>query len=236
MRVIRETLDENGQVAGTTTTETTTTLMKVDEDGVTLEMEICVDVSGKPMKPEFQTVQQGFHGQPPSEHLQAGEDRDGEVTIEGRRVPCKIIRLELAGPTGKTTTDIYYSATVAPYLLKQRQVTTDPEGKNTLGETTFTVVRLDMPCKVSADIKTSVDVETFRRYSKGTARTWSITSPEIPGGIISYRSKEMDSEGRLIRRSTLELLDYDIEPARERTTLLRRRLLPRKSTDRSVQR
>ena len=47
VRVLTETLDENGLVTGTTTTETRTTLMQADERGITLEIATTVEVAGK---------------------------------------------------------------------------------------------------------------------------------------------------------------------------------------------
>jgi hypothetical protein len=232
-RLTQETLDEKGQVAAISIIETRITLVKVEADGVTLERERCVDLGGKQIEAEVDAVKQGFHRQPISPNLQRKEIGAEAVVIEGRKIPCKVIRLELNGPTGRTTTDIYYSAAVAPYVLKQKIVTTDPGGETKLSETTITVVRLDMPSWVHTGIKNSMDVETVHKHPKGTIRIWSVTSPEIPGGIISYRSKELDQEGRLVRRSTLELLDYDLQPEqRERTGLLRRRIWTRKSSER----
>jgi hypothetical protein len=36
----------------------------------------------------------------------------------------------------------------------------------------------------------------------------------VPGGIVAHSSKELDADGHLIRRSTLEVVDYGLEPDR----------------------
>ena len=58
-----ETLDEHGQVVSTNSADTTTTLVDIDNDGVTLEIQTCMEVAGKRFQAEPQTVKQGFHGE-----------------------------------------------------------------------------------------------------------------------------------------------------------------------------
>ena len=35
----------------------------------------------------------------------------------------------------------------------------------------------------------------------------------MPGGVVAHSSKEVDVQGRLLRRSTLELVNYEAELA-----------------------
>ncbi len=63
VRVVTETLDEHGQVVSTNSADTKTTLVDIDDDGVTLEIQTCMEVAGKRFQAEPQTVKQGFHGE-----------------------------------------------------------------------------------------------------------------------------------------------------------------------------
>src|SRR3990167_7403034 len=63
VRVVTETLDERGQVVSTSTTDSKTTLVDIDNDGVTLEIQASMEVAGKRFEAEPQTVKQGFHGE-----------------------------------------------------------------------------------------------------------------------------------------------------------------------------
>jgi len=231
--VVTETLDENGLVASTSLTETTTTLKEISEDGVTLEVKVAVEVAGKPFEAEPQTVKQGFHGGLLTSELNVTPAEDSQVTIEERTVPCKVLRLEFSGSTNKTTTTVYYSTTTPPYVLRRDCITTDAEGENTLSESSIQVVALDMPCKVLAEIKPAALVKSTHKHAKGTITTWAYTSTDVPGGVISYSSKEVDPNGRVVRRSTLRLVGYDLEPNTERVGLLGRRgfFRPRKTTE-----
>ena len=74
VRVVTETLDEQGQVVSTSRTDTKTTLLEVSNDSVTLEVEACMEVAGKRFQVEPQTVKEGFHGE------MAGSDDPTEGT------------------------------------------------------------------------------------------------------------------------------------------------------------
>ena len=65
VRVVTETLDERGQVVSTSTTESKTTLKKVEDNEVTLLVELVVEIGGRRLDSEPQTVRQGFHGEMP---------------------------------------------------------------------------------------------------------------------------------------------------------------------------
>ena len=119
VRVVTETLDEHGQVVSTNTADTKTTLVDIDNDGVTLEIQTCMEVAGKRFQAEPQTVKQGFHGELAGPNLTLQKPLDGEVVIEDRRRACKVQPLEIVGPTEKTNVRLYYSPTLWPYVLKR---------------------------------------------------------------------------------------------------------------------
>jgi hypothetical protein len=216
VRVVTETLDEKGLVVSTSTTDTKTTLMAVGENGVTLEKCVAVELAGKRFVAEPETVKEGFHGEPLNENLKALAPAAAEVTVEGRKVPCHVQQLELDGTAGKTVTRVYYSGTVDPYVLRREATTSDAQSGDVLSQTLAEVTALDMPWKVSAEIKKAALVKTVCRHSRGTITTWAVTASDVPGGVVCNTSKEVDRSGRLIRRSTLELVDYgtECEPAR----------------------
>jgi len=216
VRVETETLDEKGHVASKSTTEKEPSLVRVEKDGITLRLEAAVEVAGKRFDTEPQLVKQGFHGEPACHELKVKETKAGQITIEGRIIPCRIVQLECTGPNSKTATSLYYSSAVRPYILRRQSVTTDLQGKTTQSETTVSVVALSMPCKVLDEIKNGALLRAVTKHPKGTIITWTYTSTAVPGGVVSYSSKELDRENRLIRRSTLSLTGYglQIEPQR----------------------
>jgi hypothetical protein len=224
VRVVTETLDEQGRVVSTATTDTKSILLDMDNDGVTLEIQACMEVAGKRFESEPQTVKQGFHGEPLGSTVKLDEPADAEVVIEGRKIPCKLQRLESVAPKGKTDTLIYYSLATAPCVLKRDTVvTTDPEGKNELSKTVVEVTALNMPVEVQGEIKNGMLVRTVHKNATGTVTTVAEVVPEVPGGVIRNSSKEIDQSGRLVRRSTLKLIDYNGDPDKDRSGLFGRK-------------
>jgi hypothetical protein len=187
-------------------------------------------VAGKRFDAEPQIIKQGFHGELVGPNLKLKTPTNGEVVIEGQKIPCKVQQLESVLPNGKTVTSVYYSATVAPYVLKRESVTTDADGKNTLSETTIEVCALNMPMKVRrtfgggfGETKNGSKVKTVHKNANGTVITWSDVVPEVPGGVVGNSCKELDKAGRLVRRSTLELSDYNDDPDKDRSGLFHSR-------------
>jgi hypothetical protein len=222
VRVVTETLNEQGQVVSTCTTETKTTLLDIDNEGATLEIQACIEVAGKRFEAEPQTVKQGFHGELAGPKLKLKEPADGQLTIEDRKIACRVQQMESADPNGKTITTVYYSPTVAPYLLKRESVTSDAEGKS-VGETNFEVVALNMPLEVRGETKNGAYVKTVHRNAKGTVTTLAFLLAEVPGGVVSHSSKEVDKNGRLVRRTTLRLIDYNVDPEKDYSDIFPRK-------------
>ena len=203
VRVVTETLDEKGLVVSTSNKETTSILTAVGKDGVTLEVQTTVEVAGKRFDAEPQVVKLGFHGEILAKDLKVQPPVEGSATVEGRKIPCRVYALESAGPTSKSVTKVYYSDSVAPYVLRRESLTTDSGGETTLSETTVEVEARDMPWKLLNHRKPATMIKTTQKHAKGTIVTWEIASPEVPGGVFAHTSKETDKNGRVTRRSTL---------------------------------
>lgn len=221
VRVVTESFDENDTLSSTT--ETRSILEAMEEDGVTLSIEVTVKVGGKRFEAEPQSVKQGFHGELASQGLKLTDLGSGEVVIQGQAIPCRIQQLAFAGPASKTVTKIYYSDTVEPYVLKRESVKTDLEGKVPLSETTVNVVALDVPRRILGGITNSAHVKAVHKHAKGMTTTLAVTSMDVPGGVICHTSKQLDESGRLIRRSSLEMIDYGLDVQRDRVGLFHRR-------------
>jgi hypothetical protein len=223
VRVVTETLDAQGQVASSSTTDTKTTLREIDNDGVALEIATCMEVAGKRFQAEPQTVRQGFHGELNEPRLKFEEPVDGQVVIENRKIPCKVQRLEIIGPNKKTSVRLCYSMSVSPYVLRRECVARDTEGKGVLSETDVEVTSLDMPVRVLGETRSGAYVKTISRNAVGTVTTLAVVVSDVPGGVVSHSSKEVNKSGRVVRRSTLELIDYCADVKRDRSGLLNRK-------------
>lgn len=228
VRVVTETLDERGVVVSTTTHDTRTVLQSLDNESVTLEVSVTVEVGGKRFENAAQVIHQPLHGEPAAAHLRLLPAGNGSVTIEGQSIPCRIARLEFDGPGDgrKSSLTVYISDSVAPYILKRESITRDTQGPP-FSETLVEVIALNLPWKILGETKTAALIRTSVRNGKGAVVTYSFVSPEVPGGVIAHTSKEIDVQGRTIRRSTLELIDYGLQCDEEPSGLFRLKRRPR---------
>jgi hypothetical protein len=225
VRATTETTDPNGTTLSTT--ETRTTLQGVAADGISLLIEVAVEVGGKEFDAQPQVVKQGFEGELPVASNSAKYLGLGQVVIQGRKIDCRIEQVESKDAVSKTVTKIYYSDTVEPYVLRRESVRTDPDGKTLLSETTVEVIALDVPTKVFNDIRNSAHVKAVSKTPRGSTVTLAAMSADVPGGVIHSTLKETDSQGRLVRQSSLELLDYGLDANDDRGGLFRHRHIGR---------
>jgi hypothetical protein len=219
VRVVTETFGEEGTT--TSITETKTSLQGVHEDGVTLLIMVAVGLKGKQFDTDPQEVKQAFHGGLASREATVKNLGAAVVTIEGRRIPCKVEQVQVDTPTGKTTTKIYYSDSVKPYVLRRESVKTESDGETVLSETTVEVVALDVPCRIISGLSRATHVKAIHKHARGSTERLSWVSTAVPGGIVRQTSKELDENGHLVRRATLELVDCGLRPETERARLFR---------------
>jgi hypothetical protein len=223
IRVITENFNEQEAVASTIINDSKTTLYDLDGDSLTLETKSCVETAGKRRDSDPQMVKQGFHGEVLSPNLQVKESVAGQVEIDDKKISCQVLKLESTNGASKTATTIYYSATVVPHILKRESRTTDLEGKTTISETITSLVSLEMPYLIDGEIRVVAQQKTVQKSPKGMVITLAAFCPEIPGGIVSQSSKELDAAGRLVRRNVLELVGYGSEPEKDRSVLFGRK-------------
>ncbi len=203
-----ENLDEKGQVISASTTETTTKLVDVDDNGYTLMIEVVVEVAGKRFNAQPQVVRRGYNGEGEGQTAVVKRMGEGEVTINGRKIPCEIRQVTIdCGDTQRICT-VHYSDACAPFVLKSETTTLDAAGKPTQVQSQVDVIAVDMPSKVLNEIKSTAHVRVMHQDGKSSTLTLEVYCEEVPGGVVSHTSKETDETGRVIRRSTLELLDY----------------------------
>ncbi len=222
VRVVTETFDEQGNTTGTSITETRTTLKEVGDKGVVLQVDVAVEIAGKRICAQPQTVRQAYHGEADESSVQITDLGMGKLAIEGREISCQIEQVESVGTHAKTLTRMHWNACAVPCTLKRESTMTDLKSGEVLSQSTVEVVALDMPCRVVDEIKSTAHLKTVVRHSQGTTTTLSVTSTDIPGGVIRHTAKEVDENGRLLRRSELELIDYDLQLRDEHLGLLRR--------------
>jgi hypothetical protein len=131
------------------------------------------------------------------------------LDIDGRVVPSEIheATFQVAGATRTST--IHYSSKVSPYQLR-RTTTIDGGPEEQRSTTLVETVALDMPHKVLGQLRTAAHLKTLRRTLQGTKVTIEVHCDDVPGGVVAHTANETDAGGHVVRRSTLELIDYAI--------------------------
>lgn len=224
VRVVTETLAPDGSLTGTSTTDTRTMLVETGPDTLTLRQSVTVEVAGKRFEAEPKSVTQGFCGQRPGQSVRFSSPKPTQMTIEQRPIDCRVQRMTIKGQSSTTVTNVYYSDDIEPHVLRRETVVTNGKDDDGLiSESTTEVLALNMPFRVLTEIQTTAQLRTVHKHPKGTVVTTTIHSPDVPGGVVAHWSKELDPRGNVVRRSTLELLDYGLESEEVRTGIFGRR-------------
>lgn len=211
VRIVTETLNERGRVVDTTTTETKTTLLRADAKRLTLRIEATVEVAGKRFENPPQVVEYGYYGESPSDRAVTKSLGSEQLTVDGQQVPCQIRQVVATSGQQQEVTKMYLSDDVEPFVLKRETSVSKDDGK-TPGDlqTEVEVIALDMPYRVLRETKSTAYERTIQKTPRGANVTLDVISVEVPGGIVARTTKEMDGQGHLLRRSTLELVDYHV--------------------------
>ncbi len=227
-RIVAETLDEAGKVSSTTSTDVRTTITKVDSQHVTLKITVAVEAGGKRYDAEPQTVQHGYFGEGPNQTVRVKELDKANLTIAGKAFPCQLQEASFDVSGQKTATKLFIDIGQTPYVLRRETSVSDPSNPGAAHEETGEVVMLDMPYRVRSEMKTVALERTEQKNSKGSTVSLDITCVDVPGAIVLRSLKELDSQGRVIRRSTIDLVDYSAVEEEQTPDAHRARLFHRR--------
>jgi len=216
-------LNEKGEVVTTSETETTTTLTAVDNDTYTRRVNVTFKVAGKEFTAEPRLITKGLNGEDVGQSVTISEVGPGKLVVDGEEIKSQVRRLVINGGNTKRITTFHYCDSKSPYVFKLETKATDADGKETNYTSKVDVVDVDKPRKVLWQFKNASRIKTVHQRPNGKTVTEEWYSSDIPGGVVSHKSIELDESGRVIRRSTLKLLDYEVAVAREIKTRTRLR-------------
>jgi hypothetical protein len=167
-----------------------------------------MEVAGKVLDHGPELVWRGDNAEKEGETSTSRKNGPGAVVVDGESVPCDVYEIETLAESQTRLTKIYYAQNRPPYVLKKESITTGGEDDTPLVQTVEQVVAtgLQLPTP-SGTLSTSL-VQTMRKQVQGTVFITAIRSEEVPGGVVSHTSNELDEAGRVIRRSTLSLIRH----------------------------
>jgi hypothetical protein len=208
VRLVTETLDAQGKVVTTSIARTRTTLSSVGDDGATLKVEATIELAGKQIDSEPQTVKQGWHGDVADRETKITDLGEDQITIAGARIPCRVEQADLLAAGVRIVTKTWFSDRVSPYILRRESTSYDSESGETVSQTQVEVVALSRPIRLARRRRHAAELRIVHTHAGGTTCTTLWSTPEIPGGVVAHESKEFDADGRLARRSKLDLIGY----------------------------
>ncbi len=209
VRTTSEALDEKGQVVSVTTTDTRTTLIATDPTGYTLQTDATVDVASRRITAAPQAVRHGYYGELPGQALGAKRTSDASLTIDGRSIPCEVRQVTVSGESGKVLTTLYYSDQYPPFILR-RETSVEGAAEEKRNSSLVEVVALDLPQRVRGELKSASYIKTTQTLPQSSKVTLEVHCDDVPGGVVAHWASETDAAGRVLRRSTLELVEFHI--------------------------
>jgi hypothetical protein len=212
VRIITETIDNSGRVTATSVTDTKSTLAERGLESYSLRLETSVDLAGKRIPSQPQTIRLGYAGENLGEQLSYYNLDDDNLLIDGRKIPCAVQEVEIVGAGQKQITQVHYSHEVSPFVLHRKTTQTDLARPSQGHEAEFFVLALDMPFKVNGQLQTTAHTKQVQKGPKGTTVSLSVVSPKVPGELISQHTKKTDEQGKITHRSSLELIGYFVAP------------------------
>jgi hypothetical protein len=206
---IRE-FDAQGNVQSSTT-ETKTVLTQVDADGCTIQLQVTIEVAGKRFNAQPRQVRLGLYGETNGDQAVVRKLRSEPVDVGGKPVPCEVLEATIHREDKQVVSLIWYCPSKAPFILKRTTKLTDEEGGVVQKEANESLIAVDMPHKVVSEAKSTAYFRTVETHAKGSTVTLEVRCVDVPGGVVAHSSKELDDKGKVVRQSTLELLEYGFE-------------------------
>ena len=210
VRIITEGFDEQGHSTGSTVTDNKTTVEEVTPDRVTLKVEATVEVSGQRFPSQPQILKQGYAGETVGQATEVKVLEPETIVIDGQSLRCETRQIEILGGVTREITRINYLTGHQPTILRRQTTTSDAAGAKPLHEGTTEVRAVQMTRRVldEAEPKAAFLVRQEQRNDRGLTISWAWHVPEVPGEVVDQTSKKLDTAGRLVRRTTLELVAY----------------------------
>ena len=208
VRLTTESLDEKGKVTSTSLTDTRTTLVEASDHDYVLRVEVTVDVAGRRFAHPAQVTRHSYWGDLATPTAGLRKVSTSEVDVNGKKVACEIRQVETEKAGQKRQSQIHYSPATYPYVIKRESVLIPEDGSPQT--TSVETIATNLPQKVLGILRPVAFVRTTRQLAKGDTLTMEVQSPDVPGGVITHAALERDAASAVVRRTSLELLEFGV--------------------------
>lgn len=210
VRIVTENFDANGRATAASVTETKTTLKDASDDGFTLLIQSTVELDGKRIASEPQTVSQRYNGALSGQVAQSRRIGNEAITIDGQSFPCQLHQYEISGTAQKTITRTHYCPDTAPYVLRRETTALETGTNSATSRVLVEVQELNVPHMACGQSLPSARLRVTQRHVKGTETTLALSSMLVPGGVVWHDSSMVGPTGRKLSHSKLELIDFHV--------------------------
>jgi hypothetical protein len=209
VRVVTQNFAEGALVATESVATTVTTLKQVDDSSVTLEIHSSIEVGGQRVEAAPQTVVQPFHGAESSAVPVVTDLGSEPVTIDDHSYRCNVEQLDVADDETHTIVKTWRSDRVAPFILRRECITRSADAEEESSRTVVEVIAIDQPRSILGRRRRAAELAITFTHAAGKTVTQAWSSMDVPGGIVEHISEERDAHGRVVRRSSLELVSFE---------------------------
>lgn len=208
VQIVTDSFDERGKLTNSSLTDNKTTIEEITPDRVTLKVEVTVEIAGQKFPSQPQLIKQGFAGENVGQTVMIKPLGGEKLLIDGREMLCESEQIEIIGGVSKEVSLVSYAHRQPPLIVKRKSTTSDAASGKTTQESLSEVLLIDLPYNVLDEHKNAYCERMVQKNDHGTTTTLSFHVPEVPGEVVFHTSKKLDTQGRLVRRSTLELVAY----------------------------
>jgi hypothetical protein len=183
-------------------TTITTTLIRVDEDGVLLAH----DTISSDNKSRFEAVKYAWDGSKSTPKAAAQEKYSlGEVDVDGKTYACQTHIRTTKHDSGERVVKSWYSPDQSPYFLKR----ITRESGDAAETTAMRVIHLAVTKEVLDNPLVCWQTETKFTGQDDKSTTTSYHSMEVAGGLVSSETEVIHPQQGTKQRIRQELVEYE---------------------------
>ncbi|QDU88167.1 hypothetical protein Pla175_15380 [Pirellulimonas nuda] len=207
LRVVTETFDDSGRFVARTETEQTDRLVGVTAENYTLQTTVKLQVGAARTPGQTEACSYRLLTDSATVVTSQVELEPAELSIEGRTIRCRRFRISTEAGQRTGTETVWYSPDVSPFVLRRdRSVAETPDSTPT--EISETVTELQMPLLEDDGVLETHFVRSVSQRPNGRVDRVEMRGDRVPGGLVSASSVERDADGRRVRWSASEIVDF----------------------------
>jgi hypothetical protein len=208
IRTTVETIDKQGAVDSRGTTTARMILGAVTKDAVTLNVaEGTVEYAGKPFPTPASTLVLRQYGQSESDEISVAEQPKVSFELGEKKFECRSIKAVLTGEKGnREVVTLFVDASVNSPMRRIAK-SFDADGK-LVDTTTTEVVSMESAVHVRDRPRPAIHYRVVYRNHKVSSTTFVVKCAEVPGQVVRATVVERGADGKLVRFTSQELVDF----------------------------